>query len=130
MPSNVSGENSHPTTGRPDSVTTMRSTGRVDPQAARARGLQRPWDPRVWGTIIGAVGATVFVGASRDVLPGPWPSIAVVLWGLGAVGYLVFVFVVPRAFGEIKHVGASAGFVYLGSVAGMLLLNGFGTLPP
>jgi len=44
------------------------------------------------------------------------------------VAYVVCVFVLPRAFRDIGHVGAAAGFIYLVSVVGMLLINGFGTL--
>ena len=29
--------------------------------SAPVRGIHRLWDPRVWGTIVGATGATVFV---------------------------------------------------------------------
>jgi len=28
------------------------------------QGFQRVWDPRVWGTILGAVGGSVFVMAN------------------------------------------------------------------
>lgn len=86
------------------------------------------WDPRVWGTTIGAVGATVFVMTNRGVLANPWPVVAVVVWAVALLAYITFVFVVPRTFGEIKMVGAKGGFVYLGSVAGMLLLIRLGTM--
>lgn len=98
------------------------------PPVVRYRGIQHPGYPGVWGTIIGAVGASVFVWSNRNVLPEPWPIIAVVAWAVALVAYVVRVFILPRAFGEIGHIGAAAGFVYLASVAGMLLVNGFGTL--
>lgn len=96
--------------------------------ATRTRGFQRMWDPRVWGTIVGAVGATVFVMANGGVLAEPWPVVAVVVWAVALLAYIAFAFVVPRTFGEIKMVGAKGGFVYLGSVAGMLLLIRLGTM--
>ncbi len=96
--------------------------------AARHRGIQQPGYPGVWGTIVGAVGATVFVWANRDVLPEPWPVISVVAWAVALVAYVVCVFVLPRAFRDIGHVGAAAGFIYLGSVAGMFLIIRLGTL--
>ncbi len=96
--------------------------------AVRHRGVQQPGHPGVWGTIVGAVGATVFVWANRDVLPEPWPVIAVVAWAVALVAYVVCVFVLPRALRDIGHVGAAAGFIYLGSVAGMLLIIRFGSM--
>lgn len=82
----------------------------------------------MWGTIIGAVGATVFVMANRDLLSAPWPLLAVIGWAVVLLAYVTFVFVVPRTFPPIQMVGAKGGFVYLASVAGMLLLIRFGTL--
>ncbi|MDO5711551.1 MAG: hypothetical protein Q4P32_07425 [Micrococcales bacterium] len=105
----------------------MTHTDQLAP-STRTRGVQRIWDPRVWGTIIGAIGATVFVMVSRGVLPGPWPLVAVAVWALALLAYVAFVFVVPRTFGEIHMVGAKGGFVYLGSVAGMLALIRLGTM--
>ena len=108
----------------------MRASGSEteEPPVIRYRGIQHPGYPGVWGTIIGAIGASVFVWSNRDVLPEPWPLIAVVAWAVALLGYFMCVFALPRAFGEVGHVGAGAGFIYLASVAGMLLVNGFGTL--
>ncbi|MBG0740631.1 hypothetical protein IV500_14720 [Paeniglutamicibacter antarcticus] len=94
----------------------------------RTRGIQRAWDPRVWGTLIGAAGATVFVMAYRGALMAPWPVVAVVVWAVALLAYIVLVFVTPRVFTKASRVGAGSGFIYLGSVAGMLLLIRLGTI--
>ncbi|AZI57882.1 hypothetical protein EH165_06705 [Nakamurella antarctica] len=96
--------------------------------ALRSRGIQRIADPRVWGTIIGAAGATVFVITSRGVLAEPWPLIAILAWAAAALAYVACVFAVSRTFAAIEMVGAAAGFVYLASVAGMLVVIRLGTL--
>lgn len=98
------------------------------PRTRRFRGVHRIWDPRVWGTIIGAVGATVFVWSNRGALPAPIPLVATLAWAAALLLYLTFVFVTPRTFGPMQPVGAKAGLVYLGSVAGMLVLIQVGTL--
>lgn len=77
---------------------------------------------------VGAVGATVFVMDNRGVLAQPWPLVAVVAWALALGAYIVFIFAVPRTFGETKMVGPKGGLVYLGSVAGMLLLIRLGSV--
>ena len=92
------------------------------------RGLQRLWDPRVWGTTIGAAGATVFVLANRGGLPAPWPTVAVIAWAGALLAYLYVVFAQPRAFGEMDPVRPRAGLTYLASVVGMLVLIRLGTL--
>ena len=86
------------------------------------------WDPRVWGTMIGAAGATVFVMENRAEIADPWPAVAVVVWAVALLAYIVLVFAVPRTFWEIKRVGTREGFVYLGSVGGMVLLIGLGRI--
>lgn len=93
----------------------------------RSRGLARPWDPRVWGTVVGAVGATVFVWVSAGELPGPAPVVARVLWAVGLAAYVVEVFVRPRRFAPVEPLSRWAGAVYLASVVGMLLLVRLGT---
>ena len=95
--------------------------------AVRQRGVARVWDPRVWGTFVGAAGATVFVWSSRGDLASPWSVVAVVAWVLAAAAYVWFVLAVPRRFPAVPEVGAVAGLVYLLSVAGMLLLIWFGS---
>ena len=91
------------------------------------RGVQRLWDPRVWGTIVGAAGATVFVMANRGSLPDPWPLVAVVTWAAAVLAYGWFVFGQPRVFGDPGPVGPRAGLTYLASVVGMLVLIRLGT---
>lgn len=93
----------------------------------RSRGLARPWDPRVWGTVVGAVGATVFVWVNAAALPGAVTDAAVVLWTIGLAVYVVEVFVRPRRFAPVEPVSRWAGAVYLASVLGMLVLIRVGT---
>ena len=90
-------------------------------------GIHRIWDPRVWGTIIGAVGASVFVMANRELLPTPWPLVAVLAWALALTVYLWQVFGARRDFGPITPVAPRSRLVYLASVLGMLLLIRLGT---
>ncbi len=90
------------------------------------RGIQRLWFPGVWGTIVGAVGATVFVMANRTALPAPGPMLAVFAWLAALVAYGYFVFIRPRDFADVAAVAPSAGLVYVASVAGMIALIRFG----
>ncbi len=89
--------------------------------------MRRPWDPRVWGTIVGAVGATGFVMVNRGDLPAPWPVVALLAWAVALGVYLWVVFAAPRDFAATAPVASRAGLVYLGSVVGMLLLIRVGT---
>ncbi|MFD7073397.1 hypothetical protein ACFV9G_04230 [Nocardioides sp. NPDC059952] len=86
-----------------------------------SRGGARMHDPRVWGTTIGAVGATVFVFANRGLLDGGWPTAALAAWVLALIAYVWAVFVVPRRFTPPEQVGPLAGLVYLAGIAFMLL---------
>ena len=52
--------------------------------ATVARGIQRVWDPRIWGTVVGAAGATVFVLSNRNDLEGRWPTVARLAWTPGS----------------------------------------------
>ncbi|MGO1384756.1 MAG: hypothetical protein ACTHWA_04300 [Arachnia sp.] len=101
---------------------------RINAPAVRYRGILHPGYPGVWGTIIGAVGATIFVWTNRGVLPEPWPLLAVVAWAGALLAYVVCVFLLPRTFRDIGPVGAAAGFIYLGSVVGMIVLIRVGTI--
>lgn len=92
------------------------------------RGVHRLWDPRVWGTIIGATGATVFVLANRSALAPPWPNVAALTWTGVLLAYLWFAFSNPRVFGEMGPMGSRAGVTYVTSVVGMLVLIGLGTV--
>ncbi len=90
--------------------------------SSRLRGARRLWDPRVWGTTVGAAGATVFVMANRGALPAPWPSVALFAWIVALLAYILFVFAWPRMFVEMGVVGPRAGVIYFGSVVAMLAL--------
>lgn len=100
----------------------MSADGRGAGGSATVRGIRQIGDPRVWGTTVGAVGGTVFVLANRSDLAGSWPLIAVTVWALALIPYVWFVLVVRRELGEARPVGRAAGFVYLGSVVGMVVL--------
>ncbi len=91
------------------------------------RGVQRIWDPRVRGTIVGAIGATVFVMANRVELPGAWPTVAVVVWAVALAAYLWRVFINPRTFGPMAAVGRRASLTSLASVLGMLVMIRLGS---
>jgi hypothetical protein len=90
-------------------------------------GVYRLWDPRVWGTLVGATGATVFVLANRGALPVPWPTVATLTWAGVFLVYVWFVFGRARVFGEVDPVGPRAGVIYLVSVVGMLVLIRLGS---
>jgi hypothetical protein len=96
----------------------MRTATRAD--TAAQRGLSRLADPRVWGPVIGAVGASVFVHANRGRLPDVASTGASALW-TGALAVFVWaVFVTPRHFPPPRPLPRSAGVVYLASVVGMI----------
>ncbi|ROR90862.1 hypothetical protein EDD33_1711 [Nocardioides aurantiacus] len=76
----------------------------------------------MWGTVVGAVGGSVFVWANRSDLPSPWPDLTMVAWTAALVAYLYWVFVRPRPFRPVADLPRRAGTVYLLSVVGMLLL--------
>lgn len=88
----------------------------------RTRGIARLPDPRVWGTLVGAAGAAVFVWSNSGVLPGPAVLAARVLWALGTALYVVQVYLRPRVFPPAEALPRRAGLIYLASVAGMLLV--------
>lgn len=83
-------------------------------------------DPRVWGTSIGAIGATVFVFANRGLLPGPWPVVALVAWVLLVVTYVLTVFGLRRRLRRAGPVSRWARLVYLGAVILMVVGIGIG----
>ena len=81
------------------------------------------------GSVIGLIGATVFVLVNRGVLPGAWPMVALVTFVVAAAFYIWAVWLRPASAlpaGETPH--PRAGLVYLASVAGMLLLFFLGRL--
>ncbi len=81
----------------------------------------------MWGTVVGAAGATVFVMTNRSAFAQPWPRVAELVWALAFLAYVWFVFVRPREFPELGPVGRRAGVTYLASVVGMLVLIRLGT---
>jgi hypothetical protein len=86
------------------------------------RGLSRMADARVWGPIIGAVGASVFVQSNRGQLPQTASAAAVVVWMALLAGFVWAVFLTPRRFPRPRPLPRSAGLVYLASVIGMIAM--------
>ncbi|MFV0459741.1 MAG: hypothetical protein ACK5MT_13330 [Actinomycetales bacterium] len=86
----------------------------------RRRGLSTLGHPYVTGTVIGAIGASVFVLSNLGLLAPPWPSIA--LGGyLAALGwYLWTVFMRPRVL-PVPQFRRGAGWIYLASVIAMIV---------
>lgn len=75
------------------------------------------------GSIIGLIGATVFVLVNRGALPGAWSTVALVTYVVAVAFYLWAVWLRPASTlpaGQTPH--PRAGLVYLASVAGMLLI--------
>jgi hypothetical protein len=81
----------------------------------------------VWGTVVGATGASVFVLANRGALAAPWPTVAAITWAGALLAYGWFVFGRARVFGEVDPVAPRAGVTYLVSVVGMLVLIRLGS---
>jgi hypothetical protein len=106
-------------------------TGTLQPKGSPStavRGLRRASDPRVWGTTVGAVGASVFVMVNRGELAHPWPTVAVIVWVVALIAYTWFVYLAPRAFDEPGSANPHAGIIYLCSVVSMLVLIRGGTM--
>lgn len=110
--------------GRGEAVAALDSKGST---STEVRGLHRASDPRVWGTIVGAIGASVFVLFNRGGLVGPWPDLAVIAWSMALIAYVWYVFLARRDFNEPAPVSRYAGIIYLCSVVGMLALIRVGT---
>lgn len=90
--------------------------------AERVRGFQRANPPRVFGAVVGMVGATVFVLANRVRLPEPWPLLTLIAW-VPALGACVgAVLVRRRGFMPLPRPRPHAAWVYGASVVGMALL--------
>ncbi|WP_238348700.1 hypothetical protein [Ornithinimicrobium pratense] len=82
------------------------------------------------GSIIGLIGATVFVLVNRAALPGAWPTVALITYVAAVAFYVWAVWLRPASAlpaGQPPH--PRAGLVYLGSVAGMLLFFFLGGSP-
>lgn len=96
--------------------------------ALRQRGIQRPADPRVWGSVVGAIGGSVFVLANSALLPTPWPLVALAAWVLALPYYVLAVFVLPRWFAAPRPPRRGAGLIYVLAVGAMLALIQLGRL--
>ena len=85
------------------------------------RGLRVVWRPEVFGSLIGAIGASVFMFGSRGAMTEPWPSATLGLWVVAILTYTWAVFVRSRTFPMPQGPRSRAGLIYLASVVGMLL---------
>lgn len=84
-------------------------------------GLQRLGDPRVLGTLIGAIGASAFVFVNRNELAAPWPLLALIAWLVAIVAHLATNLLVPRYWLPLIRT-AKSGLVYLASVVAMVAI--------
>ncbi|MGB3186961.1 MAG: hypothetical protein WBG36_03090 [Ornithinimicrobium sp.] len=84
------------------------------------RGIAHLLHPQVLGAIIGSAGASAFVFVNKDILPEPWPSVAVVAWALTLLGCAWTVLLRARRLRELEAPHPRAGLVYTAAVAGML----------
>lgn len=85
-----------------------------------ARGIERLGDPRVSGSVIGAVGGSVFVLANRGALSRPWPVVVLAVWAIALALYLWSAFFAVRLFPPLPGPRRGAGLVYVAGVLGML----------
>jgi hypothetical protein len=99
----------------------------VPTETRRGPGVARLRDPRIWGTTVGAAGGTLFVLANRSALGDPWREMATFVWAGALIAYIWFVFGMHRNFDDGRAPARRAGLIYLGSVAGMLIVIRFGT---
>ncbi len=70
--------------------------------ADRARGISWLGHPRVFGTLIGAAGASSLVWGGKDALGNPWSTIAVLAWAAAMTAYLVWALAMPRPFPPLQ----------------------------
>lgn len=81
------------------------------------------------GSIIGLVGATVFVLVNRGALPGVWSAVALVGYLVAVAFYGWAVWVRPASsLPSGQPPRRYAGLIYLASVAGMLVVFALGRL--
>ncbi|WP_084696605.1 hypothetical protein [Phycicoccus jejuensis] len=96
------------------------------PSAARVptdrphRGIQHLLHPQVLGVIIGGSGASAFVHVNKDLLPGSWPTVAVLAWAAAVFVCAWAVLLRPRRLRDVGPPRPGAGLVYSASVLGML----------
>lgn len=81
------------------------------------------------GSVVGLIGATVFVLVNRGGLPGVWSTLALVAYLAALAFYVWAVWLRPTsALPAGQAPRPRAGLVYLAAVAGMLLLFFLGRL--
>lgn len=103
------------------------SASRRTTPARAQRGIEALGHPYVSGTIIGTIGASVFVLSNRGLLPPPWPLVSLILYVVVLAWYVWAVFLKPRVLPEPKF-RPKAGLIYLASVIGMIALIQLGRL--
>jgi hypothetical protein len=85
------------------------------------RGFRVARRPQVFGSVIGAIGASVFMLGSRGAMTEPWPIATLVLWLVAILAYVWAVFARPRTFAVSQGPRPRAGLIYVASVVGMLV---------
>lgn len=93
----------------------------TEPPTRRA-GIATPMHPQVLGGLVGAVGASVFVLVNRTLLPGLWPTVALVLWLLALATFVWASLLRPRVLPDLATPERWAGAVYVLAVVGMVAL--------
>lgn len=98
-----------------------REPRRTGPAPQDAHSRPRGPHPYRLGSLVGAIGGTVFVLANRDLLTTPLPLVALVAWGLALVAYGYAVWWRPaHALPAPGTPSPRAGPVYLLAVAAMV----------
>lgn len=106
-------------THRPPPAPSVRGTG-PHTDTRLHRGIEHLLHPQVLGVIVGGSGASAFVHVNKDVLPGPWPTVAVLAWAVALLVCAYAVLVRRRRLRDIGPPAPRAGLTYTLSVLGML----------
>lgn len=117
-------ERADPVTGHGDA-----RPGPPDPQGPRRPRPSRGPHPYRLGSLVGAVGASVFVLTNRGLLAEPLPVLALVAWALALAAYGYAVWLRPvHALPPPGTPSPRAGLVYLAAVVAMVAAIALGRL--
>lgn len=103
---------------------TAASGGRAGAEQPRepTRGLKHPMHPQVQGSVIGMVGASLFMLISLQELPAPWPVLGYTVWVLLMAACFWSVFLRRRHLPILPPPASNAGLVYGMSTLAMVAL--------